>query len=156
MDNNKYNLDEDKLQKFNNNFDKYKYIISEIKKLDDKNYIQKLNQEEKKEKPQIIDLTVGEILINLKDTWFEILDDILSRKMTLSVFTKGNRLFYIGITIFIFAIILYLYNLLSASENSEGNNANGANTNLTKVYYINRRIDVDNKFRPIALTPNNL
>ena len=156
MDNNKYNLDEEKLKKFNDNFDKYKYIIGEIKKLDDKNYIQKLNQEEKKAKPQIIDLTIGEILINLKDVWFEILDDILSTRMTPSVFTKENRLFYIGMTIFIFSIILYLYNLLKKNEDSDGNNLNGANTNLTKVYYINRRIDVDNKFRPLALTPTNL
>lgn len=54
-------------------------------------------------------LNLLQMALELKDTWFSILDDILAGNMTLDVILKENRLFYVGFTILIIAIILYIY-----------------------------------------------
>ena len=43
----------------------------------------------------ITDLTVFEILIGIKDTWFGITDDLIHLRFNKQTFTKNNRLFYI-------------------------------------------------------------
>ena len=67
-------------------------------------------------KKKIYQLSVGEILIGIKDTWFEIIDDLLQQRFSLSIFTKGNRLFFIGLTIAIIVLIVYLYEILTEDE----------------------------------------
>lgn len=61
------------------------------------------------EKP-IHEQSIIDIFIGIKNTWFHILDDVLSGDITWDMFTKENRLFYIGLTIIIVAILLYIYN----------------------------------------------
>lgn len=56
--------------------------------------------------------SVGKHIINIKDTWFNILDDILQFRFNSSVFIKEQRLFYIGLTILIITISLYIYQIL--------------------------------------------
>ncbi len=74
-------------------------------------------------------LNLLEMAIELKNTWFGILDDLLAGNMSLSIILKDNRLFYIGLTILIIAIILYIYdyaiNPNDPFQNLITNNGNG-------------------------------
>ncbi len=74
-------------------------------------------------------LNLLEIAIELKNTWFGILDDLLGGNMSLNIILKENRLFYIGLTILIIAIILYIYdyaiNPNDPFQNLITNNGNG-------------------------------
>jgi hypothetical protein len=54
-------------------------------------------------------LNILEILIQLKNTWFGILDDLFAGNYSMSILVKDNRMFYVGLTVLIFAIILYVY-----------------------------------------------
>jgi hypothetical protein len=60
--------------------------------------------------PPIQQQSMSDILIGVKNTWFGILDDILAGDFNLRIFTRSNRLFYIGITLIVVAILLFLYN----------------------------------------------
>lgn len=93
-------------KKFNFVFENNKQIVKEYQRLKDIETLNKLSQ--KKEIVSLYNLTIYQILINTKDTWFDILDDILNRQYTMSIFRKDNRLFYIGLTIIFFGIVLYM------------------------------------------------
>ena len=54
-------------------------------------------------------LSMFEILINMKNTWFEIMDDITRTRVDSQILTKNNRLFYVGLTLLILAIIMFMY-----------------------------------------------
>lgn len=65
----------------------------------------------------VYDLSIYQIIINTKDAWFDILDDLLAKEYHINVLIRNNRLFYIGITFIFFALFIYLYNILvSPSE----------------------------------------
>lgn len=78
---------------------------------DTSNTIQKLNKSAESEIKDIpfYKLNLLEMTIELKNTWFGILDDLLTGNITLDIILKDNRLFYVGFTILIIAIILYIY-----------------------------------------------
>ena len=60
--------------------------------------------------------SIMELFIGLKNTWFDILDDILAGDFSINMITKNNRLFYIGLTIIIVAILLYIYNYFTQDD----------------------------------------
>lgn len=60
--------------------------------------------------------SIGEIVIGIKDTWFELLDDMLQYEISLELFTKKNRLYFIGMTILIIVGFLFIFNLLFGEE----------------------------------------
>lgn len=60
-------------------------------------------------KKKIHQYTIGEILFNLKDALFGILNDLLKFNFTIDTFTKQNRLFYLGLFILIIILIIYLF-----------------------------------------------
>jgi hypothetical protein len=98
------------VQKFNNNFDKTKDLSkAKIKKLDDEK-LNKLAVEDTYK--NITEMTLFEILIGIKDSWFDLIDDLLQRQFSLNTFIKNNRLFYIGLTLIIVISILYLYEII--------------------------------------------
>ena len=82
------------------------------------------------EQKSLYDLSISQIMINTKDTWFNVLDDLLDQHFRLDIFTKENRLFYIGITLFVIAIILYLYTMITSEKESNEKN------NIQKIYHI--------------------
>tara|TARA_B110000908_G_C10164162_1_gene407511 strand:- start:105 stop:623 length:519 start_codon:yes stop_codon:yes gene_type:complete len=95
------------LGKFNIVYDNNKKIVKEHQRLKD---LEKLNElSQKKKHISLYDQNIYQILVNTKDTWFNLLDDLLDRQYQPSTFYKDNRLFYIGITIMFFSIVLYLY-----------------------------------------------
>lgn len=77
----------------------YKQKISDrLKYLNNKQY-----------KKSLTDLSISETLNGIQDSWFQILDDILNQQTIYESFSKDNRLYFVGITIFFFAFILYYY-----------------------------------------------
>jgi hypothetical protein len=66
-------------------------------------------------------LNMLDIVLELKNTWFSILDDILLGKLSLDIIFKENRLFYVGLTILIIAIILYIYDYAINPNNFNNN-----------------------------------
>jgi len=95
------------LKKFNKEFERRK----EIKKKESGEKIKKrlgiLNKPVRTER--IYDQSIGNILINIKNTWIGILDDLMDGNFNLTIFTTKNRLFYIGITIVFISLILFLF-----------------------------------------------
>ena len=108
------------------------------------NTLQKLNKEAEAEvnpkfKP-FYQLNLLEMAIELKNTWFGILDDLLAGNFTLDIILKDNRLFYVGLTILIIALILYIYdyainpNDQLANLISSGGNGNNGIVEIRHIY----------------------
>lgn len=104
-----YKLDDGKfdIDKFNRDFDQYK----EKRKQEMAIRLQKRLDELNNPPPPTpaYDLSIGQLAINTKDALFNILDDIINFKFSKDILMKENRLFYIGLTLIIFAIAAYMY-----------------------------------------------
>lgn len=72
-----------------------------------------LDEKANKHKPKLYDLSILNLAIGIKNTWFGILDDLLSDKISSKIFMRNNRLFYIGLTIILLCILLYIYNFFT-------------------------------------------
>ena len=106
------------LQKFNVQFEAEKERKRKEQEMRMEGKLDELNQQPDGKK--LVDYSVGELMISIKDTWFELLDDMLQYQITPATFMKGDRIFFIGLTIFIATVIVYLYAVLF--EDSEGSN----------------------------------
>jgi len=100
--------------KFNKVFDINREITNRNQRVEE---LQKLNRLSHVDtKTSLVDLNMSQIMVNTKNSWFNLLDDLLEQRFQLSTFTKDNRLFYIGLTIVFICVILYLYTVLSATD----------------------------------------
>lgn len=70
----------------------------------------------------IFSLSLMDIFIGIKDTLFGIIDDILTLKFSINIFTKNNRLYFLGIALMIVAVLLYLFDYLNYYEPNEKSN----------------------------------
>lgn len=122
------------VRKFNIDFDVEKALQQKLQKEKEKKKLAELNKEPPKKK--IYQLSVGEILIGIKDSWFDILDDILQGKIGISLFTKNNRLFFIGLTICIIVLVVYLYDVLTEDEVSETAMGSGNVKEVHHIYHV--------------------
>jgi hypothetical protein len=61
-------------------------------------------------------LSIGQIVINMKDALFNTLDDLLQFKFKRETFIKNDRLFYLGLTFIILASLIYIYLLFSSKK----------------------------------------
>ena len=101
----------------NNDFDigKFNKAFEEKTKNDKKTALieqqKKLSKMDKIEHRRLYDYTIAETLIHTKDSIFDILDDMLKFNIKKDIFTKNNRLYYIGISLIIIVIILHTYDL---------------------------------------------
>ena len=99
---------EDENKSFNQKFEEeqIQHKLLMRKAMQDKlNILNKAN-----DKIPLHQLSIGVILINTKDSLFELLDDLLQFKYNREVFTKNDKLFYIGIFLIIIVIFIFLYN----------------------------------------------
>lgn len=95
------------IDKFNRDFDQYKDKRKEEMKDRIDRKLAELNTP-----PEVIppyNLSIGQIMINMKDAVFNIIDDLLNFKISWDIILKESRLFYLGILILIIACILFLY-----------------------------------------------
>jgi len=97
--------------KFNKEFEMQKESEKEKIKQKEEEKLRELNKVQGKKK--LYQLTLYDIAIGIKTSLFELLDDLLEQRWSIDILTKNDRLFFIGITIFIIAIILYIYNMLT-------------------------------------------
>jgi hypothetical protein len=62
-------------------------------------------------------LTVGQYVRNMKDTFFDVANDLQTKPLSTEILMKNNRLFYIGLLlIIIFVIYLVLSNLTQSAN----------------------------------------
>lgn len=92
---------------FNKNFDIIHSRVIDMNNKKENETLDKLNNTEYEK--EIMDLSISEIIINMFRCWISIFDDINDGNFK-NLLTKKHRLFYIGLTIFIIGIILYLFN----------------------------------------------
>ncbi len=150
--------------KFNKAFDEDKAKKKiEIEKTE-KERLAKLNKPDVN-KP-LYQLSVGEIIIGVKNTFFDIIDDLFLGKYDLQIFTKDNRLFFIGITCLLFSVILYLYDYFTNTKtrnnseydgktNTDDNENDNVNNNAFKVYHIHQLVNpTDNNLFANIIPPN--
>jgi hypothetical protein len=79
--------------------------------------LQELNNQVKP-KPKFTELSIGEHMIKMKDTFFGIISDLETKKFSINIFLKDYRLFYIGLfLVIVFIIFLILSNLLATANN---------------------------------------
>jgi hypothetical protein len=90
--------------------------IRELNRLQE---LQSINDE-----PSLNELTISELIVNTKDAWFGILDDLLDKQYEKETFTKDNRLFYVGITLIVFSAIIYIFISLNDNNNHSTNDKN--------------------------------
>ena len=105
------------LGKFNKVFDVNREITKRNQRVEELEKLNRLSQVETR--TSLYDLNMSQILVNTKNSWFNMLDDLLEQRFQVSTFTKENRLFYVGLTIVFICVILYLYTVLSAEADPE-------------------------------------
>jgi hypothetical protein len=120
---------------FNKNFDLTHSRANKINNKIEEENLNKLNNtiDEKK----IIDLSVSEIIINMFGCWISIFNDINNGNFK-NILTKQHRLFYIGLTIFIIGILLFLFDYFLEPENKNNVNKESKSINETRNIYINK------------------
>jgi len=100
------------IKKFNEEYNKKEKQREEEQKKKDEEKLKQMNKE-KIEYKNLYELSIGEILIGFKNEMFGIITDLLFFRYKsfdgfIEVFTKNNRLFYIGLLILFSVLIIYL------------------------------------------------
>jgi hypothetical protein len=96
------------IDKFNQQFNKYLEDQRQERVKRESQKIIDLSQVEVKKK--LHEMSIGEILLTMKDEIFALLDDLINGKFELDTFLKNNRLFFIGLLILLF---VYFYQMVS-------------------------------------------
>ena len=134
------------INKFNADFELATDLSKMKSKQLDEARLNKLN-EEKKQKP-IYELSVSEIIIGIKDAWFDLLDDLLQQRFSIDTFVRNNKLFYIGLTIVIVILILYLYDVFTEPAASPNKIVE-----IHHVYHNGNKQNMENSQTVVALNP---
>jgi hypothetical protein len=106
------------LDKFNKEFVFKKELATVQNRITSKEKIDRLTKAANTEIKSLYNLSVAELVVGIKDTWFGILDDVLAQKIEFKTLTKDNRLFFIGLTIIFITTIIYLYNFFLDEEDT--------------------------------------
>lgn len=129
LDNGKFDVD-----KFNRDFDQYK----DQRKAEMQVQIQKRLAELNKKAPDIpaYNLSIGQTIINIKDSMVNILDDLLQFKFNYETFSKQNRMYYLGLMFVIIGLIFFLYYSLTDCEKVEE-----PQSNILEIKHLHRIIN---------------
>jgi len=97
------------------------YRDEQLRRMNYYNEIEKKRLEElnalRINKPDLLSMTIGEHLIQMKNTPFEIAKDLRTQPINTEILMKGNRLFYIGLfCVFIFILYLIINNLVETAK----------------------------------------
>lgn len=105
------------IDRFNRNFDQYRERRKVIMNAEMEARLAELN----KPPPDIPiwNRPIGTVLIDMKDSIFGIIDDLLSYNFSLNIFIKENRLFYLGLFLLISILTVFLLGLLVNLDNNE-------------------------------------
>jgi hypothetical protein len=122
---------------FNKDFEIEKSRDKLLQTLIDEEKLRLLN--ERANRKSVWQYSPYDICIGITDTWFNILDDMLHLKFNIEIFTKEKRLFFVGITILFFGIIMYIYNFIESSEIDTCNQQ----SKIIKHYYYKQNDELD-------------
>lgn len=120
------------VDKFNDYFDKFKENINIKRNIQDTKKLEILNNDSKIQHVPLYEQSLREILFKLKITWFDIFDEMNTHGIFLSILTKNNRLFYLGISLILFSLLFYM--LHSLFENEQNTDIN--TTKIIEKHYI--------------------
>ena len=122
--------------------DKFVNDLFEQKKKETKDRLKKIKNAKIKEMTKMTpptkklhQLNIKEITIGVKDSWFELLDDVLQLKFQLDTLTKNNRMFFLGISFIIVMIIIYTYDIISHGGD-DSSNYNTIDKKIVEHHYI--------------------
>jgi len=152
MEEERITMDENKqeifLKKFNKTFEE------EQEKIRDKK-IKNIKVNKKKVK-NIHDLTLGEILVNTKNTYMGIIADLLLGnfdKGIINVFTKEDRIFYIGVSLLIISFLIYIISFL-INDTPKISNTEKLNSGINiNIMSSPKKISTNNKIKPNIKEP---
>lgn len=138
------------VDRFNRNFDQYKDRRKVIMKAQMDERLAELNKP-----PPTIPIwnrPIGTILIEMKDAMFGIIDDLLSYNFNINIFTKDNRLFYLGLFLLLSIIIVFILGLL---VNLDSELPKKEKIIKHYYYYNNSTGTIDKQLQPIPSKPNS-
>jgi hypothetical protein len=121
---------------FNKAYDKHHNKAITIAKAEDAARLALLNQEITIVQPY--NKNIYQLLIGIKDTLFGIIDDILLFNYK-NILIRENRLFYIGLTILIIVICIYIFDLLLDNKSADDNKKNEQPMYVIKYIYENKK-----------------
>ena len=81
----------------------------------------------------VLNMSIADMLIGIKDTWFGLMDDLLAMRFEVATVTKNNRLFFVGLSVIICVVLVYIINYLSNLGDSHHKNEK-----IIKIYHINQ------------------
>ena len=136
---------------FNKNFDIIHSRTNKINNKIENDTLDKLNNTEYEK--EIIDLSLSEIIINMFSSWLSIFDDINKGKFK-NLLTKKHRLFYIGLTIFIIGLSLYLFDFFIESDDKNNNKTNKTDNKTDNKTVNETRNIVINKYYNVNSSEN--
>ena len=129
------NLQEEEifLQKFNSKFEEdQQQRKMEIVRME-KEKLRRMNKKLKVK--NIHDLTLGEILVNTKNAYLDIIIELLSfdyKDGISTIFTKENRIFYIGVSLLILSFFIYILSFIF--DSGDTNNKNKSDSDKINIY----------------------
>lgn len=121
--------------KFNLEFDQYKERRDAEQERNLQEKLAELNKP--KEIIPIYGQSIGQVLIDTKNSLFELLDDLLQGEFTTLTFTKNHRLFYIGLILLFIAIFMYIITIAISDNNYNQKN------DVIEVNHIHRIINLN-------------
>ena len=89
--------------------------------LSQKRLTEKMNElnNNNSDKVKIYNQSIGDIFLQMKDSTFETLDDLLQGRFESETLTKNNRIFYIGIFILFFTVLLQLIQMINTDNSPQ-------------------------------------
>lgn len=135
------------LAQFNKKFDDAKKKMQLVRDESDQEQLSKLNNVAIT-KP-LTSYSIGELMIGIKDTWFDTIDDILHFNITSDLMSKNNRLFFFGLTFLIIFVFLYLFDLIIGKSHSSDNNSinnsdnDSGNTNIKQLFNMKPNLNIN-------------
>ena len=136
---NYYDSNEFDIGKFNSSFEKMQEDKKKQKKIDEENYLKSLETQEDTQN-KVTDLTISQVLQNTKNVVLDIIYEVISFDYDsfqefLNIFTKDNRLFYVGVFLLILSGILYVISYIFFYPSNL--QRNDININIPNDYSLN-------------------
>jgi hypothetical protein len=97
------------IDKFNKKYDEITKTRQQLMNAREQTILSKLNTTSFNKK--LHEYTIGELAFGMKNTLFDIINDLVNLDLTIDVFIRNNRLFYIGLFINIIVLIIYLFQI---------------------------------------------
>lgn len=120
------------IDRYNREFNQYTQKRQETEKEAIQRKLNNLNSPPKEIAPY--DLSIGQIMINIKNTIFSVMDELLSFTFTWQSLWKDYRLFYLGLFLIMIATLVYLFFFFASGTVIDGKSLPATNIQEIKLY----------------------